>query len=329
MTLINDLLDIAKIEAQTVELEHISFSMHQLMHEVVSMMAVQAKEKGLSFTSEDEGVKSQTFIGDPTRIRQIIVNLCSNALKFTARGNVHVAITSEASGNQGFENVCISVTDSGIGIANDKLDAVFQKFVQGDTSINRKYGGTGLGLSITKMLTETMGGSISVKSTLNIGSTFEVRLPLETTHDQKVDDKKTLKTTEPVNDAEQATKYQLLLVEDYLPNVLVATTFLEEFGYEVDVASNGHEAFDMVRNKNYAVALMDVQMHGMNGLDATAEIRKYEKQHNKPKLYIVGMTAHALAGDRERCLSAGMDDYISKPFNPEELEDRLKKAVSR
>jgi PAS domain S-box-containing protein len=328
LALINDLLDIAKIEARTVELEHIPFSLTRLMQEVASMMAVSVRDKGLTFTGNAECVEERMFIGDPTRLRQIIVNLCSNAIKFTDQGGVHVGITCHPSDVPESELICIAVTDSGIGIAPEKMETIFQKFVQADTSINRKYGGTGLGLAITKTLTEIMGGSISVKSEVGKGSVFEVSIPLKiATSDQVARTEYSLSATAD-SMVEAHVRPHVLLVEDYEPNILVATTFLEDFGYYVDIANNGLEAFEAVQTRNYVAVLMDVQMHGMNGLDATRRIREWEESEGRPRMRIIGMTAHALAGDRERCLAVGMDDYIPKPFRPEELRRKIENGVT-
>jgi PAS domain S-box-containing protein len=326
LALINDLLDIAKIEARTVELEHIPFSLTRLMQEVASMMAVSVRDKGLTFTGDGECVEERMFIGDPTRLRQIIVNLCSNAIKFTERGGVHVGITCHPSDVPDSEMICLSVTDSGIGIASEKMETIFQKFVQADTSINRKYGGTGLGLAITKTLTEIMGGSISLKSEVGKGSVFEVCIPLKVATSDQVN--RTEYSIHAIVDStvEAHIRPHVLLVEDYEPNILVATTFLEDFGYYVDVANNGMEAFEAVQKRDYVAVLMDVQMHGMNGLDATRRIREWEEAENRTRMRIIGMTAHALAGDRERCLAVGMDDYIPKPFRPEELRRKIEQG---
>jgi PAS domain S-box-containing protein len=327
LALINDLLDIAKIEARTVELEHIPFSLTRLMQEVASMMAVSVRDKGLTFTGDGECVEERMFIGDPTRLRQIIVNLCSNAIKFTESGGVHVAITCEAGGAPDIERIRLTVTDTGIGIAPEKMETIFQKFVQADTSINRKYGGTGLGLAITKTLTEIMGGDISVKSEIGRGSVFEVCIPLKiATNDQVARTEYSIHAITS-STVEVHVRPYVLLVEDYEPNVLVATAFLEDFGYQVDVANNGLEAFDAVKARSYLAVLMDVQMHGMNGLDATRRIREWEMAESRPRTRIIGMTAHALAGDRERCLGVGMDDYIPKPFRPEELRRKIEQGL--
>jgi len=326
LALINDLLDIAKIEARTVELEHIPFSLTRLMQEVASMMAVSVRDKGLTFTGDGECVEERVFIGDPTRLRQIIVNLCSNAIKFTEEGGVHVAITCGPAEAPDSETICIAVTDSGIGIPPEKIDTIFQKFVQADTSINRKYGGTGLGLAITKTLAEIMGGSISVTSAEGQGSTFAVCVPLKIASAPQVARTEYSLAAILDNTVEAHIRPHVLLVEDYEPNILVATTFLEDFGYHVDVANNGHEAFAAVKARDYAAVLMDVQMHGMNGLDATRRIREWEENEGRARMRIIGMTAHALAGDRERCLGVGMDDYIAKPFRPEELRRKIEQG---
>ncbi|ESQ79627.1 PAS domain-containing hybrid sensor histidine kinase/response regulator [Asticcacaulis sp. YBE204] len=322
--LVNDLLDIAKIEARTVELEHIPFSLTALIQEVASMMAVPVQEKGLTFSGEGHCAENHMFLGDPTRLRQIITNLCSNAIKFTNEGGIHVAITCQPTDDPRVETICIAVADTGIGIAPDKIDTIFQKFVQADSSINRKFGGTGLGLAITKTLAEIMGGTIAVESVEGKGSTFTVCVPLEIAPDSLPDDVALPSIAEVLENTLRHKKQPpVLLVEDYEPNILVASTFLEAFGYRVDVARNGLEAFEKIKHHTYIVALMDVQMPGLNGLDATRMIRAHEAQTGKARLPIIGITAHALAGDRERCLAVGMDDYLPKPFNPDELQEKI------
>ncbi|MES2206015.1 MAG: ATP-binding protein [Pseudomonadota bacterium] len=324
LALINDLLDIAKIEARSVKLEQIPFSVTTLVEEVVSMMATRVKEKGLVFTVNDENLKACEYIGDPTRLRQILMNLCSNAIKFTEKGGVDLTIRCKPGADAQTDLICISVKDSGIGIAPEHIKTIFEKFVQADTSINRKYGGTGLGLTITKKLTSVMGGELIVHSELGKGSTFTVTLPF-TIIQKKNNFIETEKGVEvaaliPSSPPEAC----ILLVEDYEPNRLVAHTFLEKFGYLCEVANNGIEAVEKVKNGNYLAVLMDVQMQTMNGFEATRLIRANEKKYNKiSSLPIIGMTAHALSGDKERCLEAGMDDYICKPFELEDLKKKI------
>jgi signal transduction histidine kinase/PAS domain-containing protein/ActR/RegA family two-component response regulator len=321
LTLINDLLDISKIEARTVELERIPIDVARLVQEVISMMNVKAMEKNLSFSMETQCVENRMFLGDPTRLRQIIVNLCSNAIKFTDRGGIRIAIQCHETKLPGVEDICIMIEDTGIGIAEAKLETIFEKFVQADNSINRKYGGTGLGLAITKTLVTLMDGTIRVVSEEGVGSTFAVCIPLQRAEGASAPvDGMPVFTFKP----HVAGAKRVLLVEDYAPNVLVAGTFLEEFGYEWDTAKSGAEALDMAIGGDYMAILMDVQMHGMNGLEATRLIRQHEKKTGRRRVPIIGMTAHALSGDRERCLGVGMDDYLAKPFNPDELEQKLR-----
>ena len=327
LSLINDLLDIAKIESHNMELEQVPFSLTQMIQEVISMMAVRVKEKGLTFTCDTECAKNHIYIGDPMRLRQIILNLCSNAIKFTNQGSVHISIACKASEKPDAEDICISVKDTGIGIEKDKLVWIFQKFVQADTSISRKYGGTGLGLAITKTLVDAMNGTIHVESEEGNGSLFKFCLPLRLSLDGEAVVSSPIPPDNSDNHIRTKNKPLVLLVEDYAPNVMVAQTFLEQFGYDSDVANDGSEAVEKIKTGNYAAILMDVQMPGMNGLEATQRVRDYESKEQKLRVPIIGMTAHALAGDRERCLGVGMDGYISKPFNPDELEKIIKDLI--
>ena len=251
LALINDLLDIAKIEARTLELEQVPFSLTLLIEDVATMLAVRVREKGLTFTHDCAAVADQLFIGDPTRMRQILLNLASNAMKFTASGGIHVCVGCVEQDAATVE-VSIDVCDTGIGIAPEKLDTIFDKFVQADASINRRYGGTGLGLAITKTLTEIMGGHIRVRSTPDEGSCFTVVMPL-----RRAD---AAETAQPPKGRALAThgagqpRRCVLLVEDNAPNVMVASAFLEEFGFDTDVATDGEGALDKVRSgRDYAL----------------------------------------------------------------------------
>lgn len=324
LSLINDLLDISKIEASSIRLERVPLSIHAIVSEVVDMLSVRAKEKGLSLTTVNKcpDLDSRLYMGDPTRLRQIVNNLCSNALKFTDTGGVVIEIscTSNAE-NKNTEIISISVRDTGIGIPKDKQTAIFEKFIQADTSITRKYGGTGLGLAICRTLSDLMGGQLSLESEPGKGSvfTFSIALPRAKEGAQMAHQasQESASRQGPV-----APGRKVLLVEDYEPNVLVATAFLDNLGYEYDVARNGAEALKLVGQADYAAVLMDVQMPGMNGYEATGLIRAQEAISGK-RNRIIGVTAHALAGDRERCLDAGMDDFIAKPFSQSQLRDML------
>jgi len=321
LSLINDLLDISKIEARSIELEHIPFSLTQMLNEVISMMSMRAQEKGLEFKATGESNIDYMLIGDPNRLRQIILNLCSNAIKFTEAGGVYISFARSKSDTSGVENISITVQDTGIGIAPEKQEAIFHKFIQADSSINRKYGGTGLGLAITKTLTEIMGGTIELASQPGKGSAFTVTVPLMVGNNADVQPI----TKQVIHDEiiRPISEHRILLVEDYAANVLVAGTYLEEFGYDYDVADNGHQGLEKAKSGQYLAILMDVQMPGLNGFEATRLIREHENRAGKKRTPILGMTAHALSGDRERCLAADMDDYLSKPYDREELRKKL------
>ncbi len=347
LQLINDLLDISKIEESTVELEEVPVSLPKLIDEVKGMLDLKAKEKGLVLSTDSAAVAHLTFLSDPVRLKQILNNLCSNAVKFTEQGVISLKVSLRASPNPDIANVTITVEDSGIGIASNKIGSIFDKFVQADTSISRKYGGTGLGLSITKRLVELLGGEISVESAEGIGTTFTTTLPLKvqnsiatpapTSTAKKVrelaepaqeqlplqDDK-----TAPANDDKPPVT--VLLVEDHEPNIMVATTFLDSLDYGYEIARNGIEAIEKIKARDFDAILMDVQMPGMNGYEATRTIRAFEKgEASRTRVPIIGVTAHALAGDRERCLSAGMDDYMPKPFDLGALQKKLETLIAR
>ncbi|MGZ9097527.1 MAG: ATP-binding protein [Micavibrio sp.] len=320
LTLINDLLDISRIESRTIEFEKIPFDLEHIMEEIMSMMKNECREKGLELTMDTQCIQDRILEGDPARLRQVILNLCSNAIKYTESGGVHITVSCQPVTKEGTQHISIAVADTGIGIPEDKRDVIFEKFVHGDMSVNRKYGSTGLGLAITRTLAESMGGTITVESELGKGSTFtlSVELPvIKITQPDKFNQAADLNYLKPPEDQ------TILIVEDYAPNALVAGSYLEEFGYRYDIASNGRDAMNKVKEAHYQAVLMDVQMPGMNGLETTQAIRTYEKLLGKGHLHIIGLTAHAMPGDRERCLEAGMDDYISKPFSPNELRKKL------
>jgi len=321
LSLINDLLDIAKIEARSVEIEVQPFDLYEVMQNVFSQMRIRALEKRINFDLKYHvPIERSTFVGDSGRLNQIMLNLIGNALKFTENGAVIVEVSQEAAGLR------IDVRDSGIGIAPQFQEAIFQKFTQGDASINRTHGGTGLGLAITQSLVDMMGGRIVVESTLGVGSTFTVYLPLvphaETGHAPLA------VAAELPSDA-GLSRGNILLVEDHPSNVLVATTLLEDFGFSVDVVGDGLHALEKMKAFAYDVVLMDVQMPGIDGLEATRQFRQYERDNNSVPLAIIGMTAHAMDGYKEKCLKTGMNDYISKPFNSDELKNKLHLYIGR
>jgi light-regulated signal transduction histidine kinase (bacteriophytochrome)/ActR/RegA family two-component response regulator len=322
LSLINDLLDIAKIESNEMALENRKFNLGDVLEEVRSIMNVRAVEKDLMLSVKAPPRKLMNFTGDVIRIRQVLLNLVSNALKFTEEGFVNVMVRLPNDG-QG-DVVRIEVVDSGIGMTADQIERIFDKFVQADETITRRFGGTGLGLAIVRNLVKLMGGEISVQSQEGMGSKFTVVLPLGQVATADNDEF----TLEPAETATlrgkpKGPRKRVLLVEDYEGNVIVALNLLQEYGYDVTVANNGKEAVQKLHEQTFDVVLMDVQMPVMDGLTATSLIRKLEADGTLKPVKIIGMTAHALAGDRAKCLDAGMDDYMSKPFDPRRLEELL------
>ena len=321
MLLINDLLDINKIESDAIEIEHAPFNMIALLENVISVMSVRAQEKGISLNVHYEAGLYKTFIGDSKHISQILLNLVGNAVKFTDKGSVSIYLANGGKGN-GKKDITISVTDTGIGIAENKITEIFGKFIQADPSITRRYGGTGLGLAISKSLAEQMGGSISVKSTIDVGSTFILHLSLPVLQSAS--------SAPPFQESiiyldkhENALQLPILLVEDYEANIIVASFMLNNFGYKFEIAHNGKEALAQYSPDKYSLILLDIEMPFMDGLETTRRIRRMEHEKGLPRIPIIAMTAHALMGDREKCLAAGMDDYIAKPFNPHQLQAML------
>lgn len=322
MELINDLLDLSKIESEQLKLESIPFRMKDLAEEVARIHAIKALEKGLSLNAHCHCPEALQALGDPLRVKQVLMNLTGNAVKFTEKGSVSLEINALPA-DQGHTLYMIQIRDTGVGIRDDMRDSIFGKFTQADSSITRKFGGTGLGLSITKKLVSAMGGEISLESVYGEGSVFSVRLTLP---DYGSPSAGPFLRQDSHTPAQKGAKegHRILLVEDYPANVLVATSLLHEFGYEYDVASNGEEGLRMLqKGERYALVLMDVQMPVMDGFEATRQLRSWEAASGKARVPVIGMTAHALVGDREKCFDAGMDDYIAKPFQPEELQSKL------
>ena len=328
MVLVNDLLDIDKIESNGIDLEEAPFSMTTLLDQIVSIMSVKAQEKGISLSVHFDTGLYKTFIGDSGRIRQIILNLIGNAIKFTEKGGVTVTLANGGKGD-GKKRISITVTDTGIGIPQDKLDLVFEKFVQADSSVSRKFGGTGLGLAISRALAEHMGGAITVSSEEGKGSSFVLHLHLPVEASISAHEQHYQENIIYLDLGANTKKLPLLLVEDFAPNVLVATTMFDHFGYRYEVVRNGQEALSAYAPHKCSVIMMDIEMRIMDGHEATRRIRAQEKEQNLPHQIIIAMTSHALKGDREKCIRAGMDDYISKPFSPHELQAMLVKYHSR
>ena len=310
LTLLNDLLDSAKIESGKLELESVPFSLRRMLDQITQVLAVRASEKGLSFYCRLPDETPDAVVGDRMRLQQILLNLAGNAIKFTERGDVEIGLHALSQDDK----VCLefAVRDTGIGIPASGVGRLFQPFAQADASMARRFGGTGLGLAISKNLVEMMGGRIWVESELGVGSTFyfTVRLPLAKELPADYEAPVTVPTV-------ACAQLRILLVEDNPANQKLATYILQDRGHVVEVAGDGQEAVYLTERNRYDAILMDVQMPGMNGLEATAAIRRREGGGSRAP--IIAMTAHAMKGDRDRCRAAGMDGYLSKPVNAQEM----------
>lgn len=328
LVIINDILDFSKIEAGKLEIEEICFDLYELMQSCMGNFYLPAEEKGLNLKLNCENVKGHSVVGDPNRIRQVLTNIVGNAIKFTHEGEVTVNVSLHKSDKKEWYFLC-EVKDTGIGIPEDKLHALFDDFSQVDASTTRKYGGTGLGLAIVDQLCELMGGGISVDSELGKGSCFSISLKLESCIQPEESPKE-----ESVQENTAVDHKHILLVEDDMVNREIAIANLEAIGYDVDIAEDGLEAIDKLKNTTskqfYNLILMDCLMPNLDGYETTKAIRKGEANNanlGKKGVFsgipIIAMTANAMKGDREKCIAAGMDDYLSKPINPSELQEKL------
>lgn len=316
--IVNDMLDISRIESGQMVLDYNTFHMASILNNTKIMFAGEAEKRNIQLFIEDNTVNIEWFGGE-LRVQQIMMNLASNAIKFTDKG--HVRVAAHKVNDKGSQFLEVSIEDTGIGIAKDKLSAIFSKFVQADQSITRRFGGSGLGLALSRSFAQMMNGTIIVDSVENKGSTFTVRLGLSSriVEQQKSEPDTSLLQRNNEN-KEKDQNRKVLLVEDYPANIMIATMMLEDMDFTVTSAVNGQEAVDAVAQADmpYDVILMDIQMQGMDGYEATRQIRNIEKEKGFNHL-IIGATAHALAGDREKCLECGMNDYTSKPIDWAEL----------
>ncbi|HKR55650.1 MAG TPA: ATP-binding protein, partial [Gemmatimonadales bacterium] len=308
LSIINDVLDFSKIEAGRLDVEAVAFDLHHLVRNVVEALAVHAREKGVELAADVDPGTPAWVTGDPGRLRQVLTNLIGNAVKFTEKGAVTVRVAPD-SARGGKAAIGFAVRDTGIGIAAEKLTQIFQEFTQADGSTSRRFGGTGLGLTIAQRLVGLMGGQIAVTSEVGKGSEFTFSLPLPAATAQEA-------PGQTLPGPKAARHLRVLLAEDNLVNQQVAATMLRRRGHEVDVVGDGRAAVAAVERAPYDVVLMDVQMPEMDGYEATAAIRRLPCGGTLP---IIALTAHALTGERERCLEHGMDGYLAKPVKAQEL----------
>jgi hypothetical protein len=327
MVILNDILDFSKIEAGKLSIESVNFSLSRTLAETLKAIAVRARKKGLALIFQRESELPDQIRGDPGRMRQILTNLCDNAIKFTTQGSITVTARCTSLGTAGVE-VYLSVRDTGIGIPAERQKGVFQAFNQADTSTTRQFGGTGLGLTICARLVELMGGRIWVESEAGQGSTFHFTVHGQSVAGTDADSQvQAAQLTAVTPTRTDPRPLLVLLVEDNPVNQLLATTFLEKWGHAVVLAENGQEAVDLFAGQAWDVVLMDMQMPVMGGLDATRRIRAMEPpgQHTP----IVAMTANALASDRRDCLEAGMDEHLTKPLNLATLQALMERVTTR
>lgn len=310
LVLIDDLLDVSRIESGKVELEAIDFDVRDNFTELTKGLSFRAEERGLKFSWEIDAKVANRLRGDVHRLNQVLTNLISNAIKFTAQGSVQLVVQCVSS-NSDVQQIRFEVRDTGIGIAADRQAAIFQEFTQEDSSTTRKFGGTGLGLSISKKIVELMGGELKLTSQKNSGSTFffEVELARAIEHVQ-----------EEVSFNPELKGARILLVEDNKVNQFLANALLTSWNAKVDISEDGVDAVERVKSGNYNLVLMDLQMPIMDGFEATTLIRN--DLHSS--IPIIGLSANALNDERERSLQIGMNDYVSKPFKPELLYDIIR-----
>jgi len=310
LVLLNDILDFSKIEAGKLDLDPHPFRLHELIADALKPLRVRARAKNLELACHVAPGVPDALVGDAGRLRQVLVNIVGNALKFTERGEV--VVRAEAESIRGADVVVrLSVSDTGAGIPLDRLDAIFEPFTQADGSVTRKFGGTGLGLTISRRLVSLMDGRLWAESTPGQGATFHftARLGLGS-----------LEGTGGTQEAPSLPRRQVrvLVAEDNATNQRVAARLLEKLGYSVEVVADGGAALRALAREPFDLVLMDVQMPDMDGLEATAELRRREEGTGR-RAPVIALTAHAMKGDRERCLAAGMDGYLAKPVQVEEL----------
>jgi CheY-like chemotaxis protein len=318
LQVIGDILDFSKIEAGKLEIEQVDFNIQEDLQELVETMRFRAEEKGLNLRFSIGSEVPDYVRSDPVRIRQILVNLVGNAIKFTEKGRITVQL--ELRNSPLGTLLYFSVRDTGIGIHKDRQKALFRPFTQGDESTTRKFGGSGLGLAISKKICDIMGGEIGVQSRPGEGSEFWFWLPYQEAQAPVTNEEPQV---EPLDWQGSQGSVALLLAEDNPVNQKVAEGFLGLLGIEPTLARNGQEVLDALRTRDFDLILMDCQMPLLDGFATSRKIRQGEAGENHKSIPIVAMTAHAMKGDREKCLDAGMDDYLPKPVALEELKKKL------
>ncbi|MBL4651850.1 MAG: PAS domain S-box protein [Flavobacteriales bacterium] len=325
MVIINDVLDISKIEAGKFTIEKRNFKARDVISSIVEIFSNKAAEKGLLLNVDIDPTLPDILIGDVTRLNQILYNILGNAIKFTQEGEVKLTVKVKKKNKSGVE-VGYIISDTGIGIPKSKLTSVFRAFTQANGDTTRKYGGTGLGLTIVKKLVELQYGSITAESAPGKGSVFTVVINYEIA--QNIQEEKAVNGCENSNNIDRLHSLNVLLVEDNPVNQMVTNDLLSEKGSNVKIANNGKEAIEMLSSENFDIILMDMQMPVMDGYQATAYIRSKMEQ-GKQNIPILALTAHAIEGEIEKCKKAGVDDYLAKPFHPQALFIKIVELVDK
>jgi PAS domain S-box-containing protein len=323
--LIGEILDLAKIESGHSETEIMRFSLVTLVEEVVSALSLQAKEKGIALTIDFKAPFPHFVKSDPTRVRQVLLNLLSNAIKFTSRGGVHVDASVHPSPDSNISMVIFDIKDSGIGLSPEHRERLFQAFSQADSSTTRKFGGTGLGLDLSRRLAQSMGGDVDLEfSEIGVGSTFRFKFDggVLTPEDYKSPESVVVEKYTSAKFANKLRGLNVLLVDDSIDNQRLFSRYLKQTGADVTVASDGLEAIELGRSRDFHVILMDVQMPQMDGYEATAKLRSLDI--DTP---IIAITAHALKEEREKALEEGFNGYLIKPLEPVNLVYTLEKFL--
>ena len=323
LTIIDDILDLSRIEAGQLKLEDKYFNLSDTINEVIDLLEIKAKGKGIKLYTSFESHIPNAYIGDQARLKQILINLTNNAIKYTKEGSVTIKIDSKEVSKEEYI-LKFNVIDTGIGISKQGQDKLFKAFSQIDSTTTRKYGGTGLGLAIAKNLSALMGGEIGVDSEEGKGSTFWFTAKIK--RNAKISD--FVQKPHPTK-TENLKPLKILLVEDNLLNQKFAIATLKKEGHKVEIAENGELALNMFIQNKYDLILMDIQMPIMDGLEATKEIRKIEMERKvKDPIKIIAITAYVMERDRSMCLGAGMSEYLAKPFKPNELIDLINNLQS-
>ncbi|MEK7361624.1 MAG: ATP-binding protein [Pseudomonadota bacterium] len=316
--LIDDILDLSKIEAGRVELERIDFDLYDVVTQTADMLGARARDKGLEFVCRVDPASPRQVCGDPGRLRQILSNLLNNAIKFTAQGQIAIEVVPQAAAGERIK-VRFDIHDTGIGISAEQLDTLFTPFTQADVSTTRKFGGTGLGLSICKHLVDLMGGTISVRSEPGKGSAFTFVVPFAPAGKPA----QALMAASAEVEPARFNAVRVLVVEDNPVNQLVVARMLTKEGCVAQVAADGRQALEALRNARYDIVLMDCQMPVMDGYEASRRIRAGDAGTENAGIPIIALTANAMQGDREQCLAAGMNDYLAKPVMLADLLSKL------